>query len=447
MASAMDWIITGCSVLVTLFSCLYIFRGVYIAIGAVATRSFPPAKKQHRYGILIAARNEEAVIGQLLDSIAAQRYPADRLTVFVVADNCSPGDRTAEIARAHGAVCYERHDPAHRTKGYALSFLLEQIRRDFSIDAFDGYMIFDADNLLAPDYIARMNDAFDSGEKIITSYRMSKNFFDNWISFTYSVHWLSTVRFEHRARSLLGLATRIQGTGYLFAAETVRNGWPYTSLTEDRAFAADAVVNGYRISYCHDAVFYDEQPVNLRIALRQRVRWAKGNLQVFADSGFKLFRNIFRSHGAKNKLIAYDMFMTVLPESLVYLALNVISLMATVVQAAVLGSVPQALFGLLSANLLSFFVPCVIPLYVLFAERKRIPRYRSARLIESILMWPFFSVIGSVSMAVALFCRVEWKPIPHTIGIGIDSLSATCGESTANALPSSVQRKKTTELG
>lgn len=45
--------------------------------------------------------------------------------------------------------------------------------------SFEGYFIFDADNLLKSDYISKMNDAFDSGEKIITSYRNTKNFDEN----------------------------------------------------------------------------------------------------------------------------------------------------------------------------------------------------------------------------------------------------------------------------
>ena len=260
-------------------SCYYT---VYAIVGLFATRRFAPARRQHRYAIVIAARNEEAVIGRLLESIRLQDYPSELLTVFVVADNCTDG--TAQAARSGGAVCYERCDPDHRTKGYALEYLFSCIARDYGTDAFEGYFVFDADNLLNRDYVSRMNEAFDAGERIVTSCRASKNFGDNWISASYALHWLRTVRMEHRARSVFGLATRIQGTGFLFASELVKNGWHYTSLTEDRAFTADAVAAGYPISYCDAAVFYDEQPVSLRIALRQRIRWAKGHLQAAVEA-------------------------------------------------------------------------------------------------------------------------------------------------------------------
>lgn len=75
-----------------------------------------------------------------------------------------------------------KFDDKHRTKGYALEFLLDRIEEDYGRMSFEGYFIFDADNLLKKDYITKMNDAFDSGEKIITSYRNTKNFDENWIA-------------------------------------------------------------------------------------------------------------------------------------------------------------------------------------------------------------------------------------------------------------------------
>ena len=167
------------------------------------------------------------------------------LTIFVVADNCT--DTTAEVARSKGAICYERFNDTDKTKGFALQFLFENIKRDYGIESFEGYFIFDSDNLLKEDYISRMNDSFDAGEKIITSYRNTKNFTENWIASTYALHWIRSIRNKHRARSVLHLATNIQGTGFLFASEIVKDGWKYTSLTEDRALTADSVVQGYEI--------------------------------------------------------------------------------------------------------------------------------------------------------------------------------------------------------
>ena len=123
----LDVLMVVCGVLLSLIGFLYIYRGLFAVIGLFRTKKFAPARALHRYAVVIAARNEEAVIGNLLSSIEKQDYPHEKMTVFVVADNCT--DKTAAAARAHGAICYERTDPERRTKGYALRYLFEQIGR------------------------------------------------------------------------------------------------------------------------------------------------------------------------------------------------------------------------------------------------------------------------------------------------------------------------------
>ena len=124
------------------------YKNIFKYVGIFATRKFKPAKEYHKYAIIVAARNERNVIGNLIDSVNRQNYPKDKLDIFVVADNCT--DDTAAIAREMGAVCYERFDEEHRTKGYALQYLVECIRRDYGIESYEGYILFDAENLLAP---------------------------------------------------------------------------------------------------------------------------------------------------------------------------------------------------------------------------------------------------------------------------------------------------------
>lgn len=479
---------------------LFSYKTIYKIAGLFITRKFKPAKNMHKYAILVAARNEENVIGQLVDSINSQDYPRELVTIFVVADNCT--DKTAEISRKLGAVCYERNDPVHRTKGYALQFLVECIRRDYGIDAFEGYFIFDADNLLNKDFISRMNDAFDSGEKIITSYRNTKNFDDNWISASYGIHWLRTVRNEHRPRSFFRLATRIQGTGFLFAHEVIKNGWNYTSLTEDRAFCADAVANGYTISYNNAAEFFDEQPVDIKIAMRQRIRWAKGHLQAFTETGGKLFSHIFVTHGAANRestkdtpwfkrlllnirlrFMSFDMLSIVYPRSLISSFKKLIIFILRVI--LILGGAlvvtknfapdlfsgyddnSNIFFGMIAKllpdlfkkisesgfidGIFSFFgldfngkTPgCYIAYLALFTflwtvntyffamfsaayiyivERKRIKHIKWYKKIFFCMTFPIFDLIGKLSMIIALFKKVEWKPIPHNVSLSIDDM-------------------------
>lgn len=419
----------------TIVSVLFIYKTIYTIVGAFCTRRFEPAKKYHKYGIVIAARNEQAVIGNLLDSIKKQDYPAEYLTVFVVADNCTDGDRTAEIARERGAVVYERFDdnPEHKTKGYALKFLFENIERDYGTQSFEGYFVFDADNLLKSDFVSRMNDAFDSGEKIITSYRNSKNFDENWIASTYALHWLRSSRQAHRARSVFRLATNIQGTGFLFASEIVKDGWKYTSLTEDRALTADAVVQGYKITYNDAAEFYDEQPTKLKIALRQRIRWAKGHIMAFKESGWKLFKNIFTYKGegfwdtVRQRFASYDVFILVLPRPLFTLAKKIIKAFVYIVSYTLsphfwLWTLVY-FYGILRYKVKSWLKNMFIAVYLFIFERHRIKKMPFYKMALYSFTWPIFDIIGKYSMYIALFKKVTWKPIPHESKVTIDDIS------------------------
>lgn len=408
-----------------LLSALTAYRSIYIAVGLFATRVFPPAKCRHRLAIVIAARNEEAVLGNLLGSIRGQDYPNRLVTTFVVADNCT--DATAQVARQGGAVCYERFDAEHRTKGFALQFLFTQIRRDYGIDAFDAYLVFDADNLLKRDYLSRMNEALDAGERIVTSYRNTKNFGENWIAASYGLHWIRTIRLEHRARSLFRLACRIQGTGLMVASSLLEDGWNWTCLTEDRELSAEAVAAGCPISFCYAAEFFDEQPTSLRIALRQRNRWAKGHLQVLRKAGWRLFRRIFTAGDVVTSFMTYDMFFIVFPRSLcsVFLALGklLVSLCLWIFTAEAFGVLGAALLAWLLSFGKRYLSNVITAIYIFLTERRNIPPLKWYQYPWFCLTFPIFDIIGRISMVIALFTKVEWKPIPHTYSVSIQEMA------------------------
>ena len=413
-----------CETLIALMGILFAYRGVYIVLGLFRTRKFSRATKQHKYAVLIAARNEDAVIGNLIDSIQRQNYPADLITTFVVADNCT--DSTAAAARSHGAVCYERFNKDHCTKGFALDFLLGCIQKDYGIDSFDGYFIFDADNLLKQDYIRSMNDAFDAGEKIVTSYRNTKNFDSNFLSAIYALHWMRTARMESMARSYLGVSTRLQGCGYLVASDLLTGGWPHTSLTEDRAFSIDAVSRGIHISYQDEAEFYDEQPTTLPIVWRQRMRWSKGNLLAFCEYGGALLKNVLQKGPMKKKWDCFDMFMVALPYSLVVLPLKILTCVMLAIGSIQSGTLasdwPQLLLNLLNILVLEHFGTIPMALLLFYTERKRMAKLPLYKMLYYSLTFPLFSILGDLTLFACIFRNVTWKPIPHDAAIKIEEI-------------------------
>lgn len=413
-----------CGILIAIIGALYSYRAIYIIVGLFKTKKFKPAKKKHRYAILIPARNEETVIGNLLDSISRQDYPSDLIEVFVVADNCTDG--TARIAKEYGAHCYERHDKRKQTKGFALQFLFERIDRDFGIGSFDGYYVFDADNLLKRDYISKMNDAFDSGEKVVTSYRNTKNFDDNIISAGYAIHWLRTALCENKARSYFGLSTRIQGCGFLFSSELVKDGWKYTTLAEDRAFTIDVISEGICVGYQHEAEFYDEQPTDLKIALRQRKRWAKGHLEAFRDYWKKLLVGVIRMKDVRRKIDCFDAFMTTFPLVLFLIPIKIVNYVAVCSETIKYGvadeEIVEMIVDLFEILIFEHFGVIPMALLVFLFEYKHIARIKLHKVILYSLTFPLFGIIGDLSTWVALFNKIKWDPIPHKSNVKIAEL-------------------------
>ena len=176
------------SILTTL---LFVHQSVYLLVGLFHKPKTFKEAKENRYAVLISARNEDNVIGHLLNSINLQSYPSELVDIYVVADNCQ--DKTAEVSRKCGATVFERFDTEKVGKGYALDFLLDNIKKLKGEDFYDGYFVFDADNILEPDFIEQMNYTFSAGYKIITSYRNSKNYDTNWITSGYAMWFLRNI--------------------------------------------------------------------------------------------------------------------------------------------------------------------------------------------------------------------------------------------------------------
>lgn len=402
---------------------------VFAVVGVFAKKEAPKTEKKLKYGLIIPARNEEKVVSGLIRSIKGNSYPQDNLTIFVVAHNCT--DNTALIARQEGAAVYEYNNPDEKTMGYAFKYLFSMIDRDYKVSSFDGFFIFNADNILDKDYIARMNDAFIyyNKESIITSFRNSKNFGTNLISGLYGMYFVTGCRFESRGRTVTGCSTRVQGTGYLISSEIVKDGWKYVTLAEDWEFSADRVLQGYTIRYCDDAVFYDEQPTSMRIMWRQRLRWSRGHLIVFYTRIKDLIKQIFGKK-TKRRGSVYDITANVLPSTLILLSLQLFKFILTIITPFFDKSIKisELLFGstlnpfisnglaftLLRSGFVSYMTLLIGAVVIFIIERKRIKNVSLIKKVLICLIWPVFLMIQLFIDVEALFyINLDWKPIPH----------------------------------
>ena len=396
-------------IIALIFCVCYAYQFVYLAVPLFMRKKPRPAAVLHRYGVLISARNEEAVIAQLIQSIREQTYPAELVTVFVCADNCT--DRTAEAAREAGAIVFERFDSVNVGKGYALGFLLGAISREYPDAGFDGFFVFDADNVLERDYIERMNETFCEGYSVVTGYRNSKNYGDNWISAGYSLWFLRESQYLNRSRALLGTSAAVSGTGFLFSSEMMKSsgGWKYFLLTEDIEFTAECVTSGIKIGYCEGAVLYDEQPTGFSQSVRQRLRWARGYIQVFRKYGKKLVSGIFLRHSFS----CYDMTMAILPAMFLSVAGTAVNLISLILNPADAGTWASVGMSVLRSGINVYLTFLAIGGITLLTEWKRIHAPAHKKLLH-LFTFPIFMLTYVPISVAALFIRVEWKPIVHS---------------------------------
>lgn len=398
-------------ILCCLFVAFYFHHIVFSILSLfVKPKKFEDTDELHNFGIIICARNEADVIGQLCDCIKEQDYPSEYVTLYVVADNCT--DNTAEVARSHGAVVYERFNKELVGKGYALTAAFDFIDSRVGIDAHDAYIVFDADNVLEKNYISEMNKCYSTGAKLITGYRNSKNFGDNWISSGYALWFLRESRQLNAIRSKFKISAEIKGTGFLVDKEIIKRqgGWTQHLMIEDVQFGIENVLRGERVEYCHDAILYDEQPTKFKESWWQRRRWCRGYVEILRNYGSKLMLNALRGKGFSN----YDMLMSACPAfiiSLLMCAVNILALILILIFEPF--NFPLQLLNFTCVAVSSYGLFSFVIFFTLVSEWKRI-QTTTFKKILSIFTFPVFMATYIPIAGVSVFFKTGWKQIKHT---------------------------------
>ena len=405
----MQTVITINAVIMALFFVCYSYQFFYVAVALLKRKKFTCRNENHRIAVLIAARNEENVIGQLLDSIHAQKnYPMDHVDIYVGADNCT--DDTARVARERGAIVFERHDTVHVGKGYVLNEMLKRIKRT-GRKHYDAYLVLDADNILDPNFISEIEKVYSSGYEIVTCYRNSKNYGDNWISAGYALWFLRESRYLNHARSLLGTSCAVSGTGFLFSRAVLEETgpWPFHLLTEDIQFSVHEILQGRKVAFSPDAVLYDEQPTTFRQSWRQRMRWSQGYLQVFRDYGARLLRGIFRG-----SFSCFDMSMAIMPAFVLSTVSILVNLTLGVV-GALAGDNLLVAFESVGQMLLNMYLTLLVLGGITTVTEWNQIRTSSVKKFVYVFTFPLFMFTYIPISLAAFFCKPQWKPIEHRV--------------------------------
>lgn len=266
---------------------LYVPRIVGIRYGFKKIKRYV-AKDKRKIGVIVPARNESQIIGDLFDSISSQDYDRNSFDVFVIVKE--PDDPTIEIAKTYG---YRVTVIENQTcKGEALDGFFKTLS-DEQINMFDAFVIVDADGVLARNYVAELNNALEYTADIFVTRKLAKNFLKgrdcrSVYSNCSALTWPMLDELGNAFRTEKGIPLNLCGQGLLIRRSVIQNlgGWPYRTITEDYELKIDgAILRGFKSAYYPHAILYTEEAIGRKENFTRRVRWLTGYSQ--CDSKYK----------------------------------------------------------------------------------------------------------------------------------------------------------------
>lgn len=287
------------------------------------------AAEKRRISVIIPAREESEIIGDLFASIAEQDYDRDYFGVNVVVN--SEDDPTVEMAKSYGFKVFIVKD--QKCKGDALDGYFKSEDKK-SLSSFDAFVIVDADAILTRNYISELNNALEYDAQIYLSRKHIKNFygdrrdrtvFSNCSALTYAqLDDLGNVyRTDH------DMPLNMCGQGMMVRRETIEKigGWPYRTLTEDYEMRMDCYLKGFKSIYYPYAIICTEEPLKHKENFRRRLRWVTGYSQ--SD---RLYKKKIRAQAkARGKLTAGEReYFYALAPLIAFAVLTVLTVLAGV---------------------------------------------------------------------------------------------------------------------
>ncbi|QDK79692.1 glycosyltransferase family 2 protein [Spirosoma sp. KCTC 42546] len=226
-----------------------------------------------KIGVLIPAYKEDAVIVESVTENLKQTYPADRFELIVIADSFQ-AHTLAQLAALPIKVLTVSFDVS--TVAKAINSALARL----PIEQYDILVVSDADNHMAPDFLSRINNAFEQGWRAIQGHRVAKNI-------NTSVAVLDAISEEinnhifRKASRVLGLSSATIGSGMAFEPALMKAAMTtqYTMGGYDKELETNIVLSGFKIGYLEQAYIYDEKVAQRAVFENQRTRWIAAQWQ------------------------------------------------------------------------------------------------------------------------------------------------------------------------
>jgi 1,2-diacylglycerol 3-beta-glucosyltransferase len=231
--------------------------------------------------VLFPVYKEDEIILQSVKNFMQQKYPPAFFKVVVIADDIK--DESIALIRGLGAGVCRLPLSDKRNKARAINYLLDQLH-----EQFDNCIIMDADNLVGPDFLARVNKYFSLGDKVIQARRVAKNSGNN-LSLLDTYSEIINNHIFRKGQQALGLSSSLIGSGMVFDfnlfKEVMHDLDVYSGF--DKELELRLLERKIKIKYGEDIVVYDEKVDNRQAFINQRRRWIYAQLYFLRANFFK----------------------------------------------------------------------------------------------------------------------------------------------------------------
>jgi cellulose synthase/poly-beta-1,6-N-acetylglucosamine synthase-like glycosyltransferase len=299
---------------------VYFFVGVvYFFVFALAGKIsshalYPISKEVKRIALVIPAYKEDQIILDTVKQALVHDYPSVGYSIFVLADQLS-----SQTLTALNELPVTVHQVVHHqsTKAKSLNSFFEMTNADI----FDVVMVLDADNVMQPGCLHKVNDAFFSGRKVVQCHRTAKNK-SNELAILDAISEEIRINIFFAGQRAFGLSAELIGSGMAFdfalLKDILQNRYVQESPGEDKEMTLQLMKRGIDVEYLPDALVLDEKVSDLQVFKRQRKRWIESQLQIirsFFRSEFKEVRSkgVFWYRLFQNLLLPRSFYMILLP--------------------------------------------------------------------------------------------------------------------------------------
>jgi cellulose synthase/poly-beta-1,6-N-acetylglucosamine synthase-like glycosyltransferase len=221
--------------------------------------------------ILFPAYQEDKVIVHSVHQCLKSTYPQELYHIVVISDHMKE-ETNEQLQLLPITLFTPQFEKSSKAK--ALHYALEHTEENY-----DYVIIFDADNVVLPDFLEQVNASCQQGHRAIQCHRCAKNS-DNDVAVLDGISEEINNTLFRKAHNRIGISSALIGSGMCFEYEWFKNHVGlFETAVEDREMEILLMKENIFIKYEEHIPVYDEKVSNPENFQRQRLRWMTGQVQ------------------------------------------------------------------------------------------------------------------------------------------------------------------------